>query len=291
MLQKINILTLLIISLSLSACDFFKFKSDTEEDTGDQIVALVGNQKLKRSELRFLTFQGNNEQDSASIAKQYIQSWVKKQLMIKEAGKSMAFDEAELNRKLLDYRYALMVYEFEKSFVESNSVGEIKAEEINAYYDAHKENFNLKEIIVRTNYFKLEKSSSQNRNLERLLNSKGENTSDLRQIALNHASNYYIEDSTWVRFDEIIVGTPLSENNNKVQLLRNNKLIKVEDDTYTYYFKILEYKLQDQIPPVEFVRDEISAILRNKKRLELVEKLQKDIYNRAEENNEFKIYE
>ncbi|WP_376856849.1 peptidyl-prolyl cis-trans isomerase [Belliella kenyensis] len=281
----------MIISLSLSACDFFKFKTVTEEDLDDQIVATVGNQKLKRSELKFLTFQGNDVQDSMNISRKYIQNWVQKQLMIKEAGKSMAFDEAELNRKLLDYRYALMVYEYEKSYVESHSIDEINTEDILAYYESHKENFNLKEIIVRANYFKLEKNSNQKRNLERLLNRNAEDPSDLKQFALDHADNYYLEDSTWVIFDEIIVGTPISDNNNKVQLLRNNKLIKAEDDTFTYYFKILEYKLQDQVPPVEFVKDEISAILRNKKRLELVEKLQKEIYTRAEENNEFKIYE
>ncbi|MCH7402565.1 peptidyl-prolyl cis-trans isomerase [Belliella kenyensis] len=291
MLQKNKILPVLIISLSLSACDFFKFKTVTEEDLDDQIVATVGNQKLKRSELKFLTFQGNDVQDSMNISRKYIQNWVQKQLMIKEAGKSMAFDEAELNRKLLDYRYALMVYEYEKSYVESHSIDEINTEDILAYYESHKENFNLKEIIVRANYFKLEKNSNQKRNLERLLNRNAEDPSDLKQFALDHADNYYLEDSTWVIFDEIIVGTPISDNNNKVQLLRNNKLIKAEDDTFTYYFKILEYKLQDQVPPVEFVKDEISAILRNKKRLELVEKLQKEIYTRAEENNEFKIYE
>jgi hypothetical protein len=53
----------------------------------------------------------------------------------------------------------------------------------------------------------------------------------------------------------------------------------------------LEYKLQDQIPPLDFVREEISKILTNKKRVALVEQLQKDIYNRALENNEFKIYD
>jgi hypothetical protein len=100
-----------------------------------------------------------------------------------------------------------------------------------------------------------------------------------------------MEDSIWVRFEDVIINTPLAENNNKVELLRNSKLIKVDDEVYSYYFKILEYKLQDQIPPLDFVREEISKILTNKKRVALVEQLQKDIYNRALENNEFKIYD
>ncbi|SIS52822.1 peptidylprolyl isomerase [Belliella pelovolcani] len=280
-----------IICLLLSSCDFFKFKSSAE-DEDDEVVASVGNQMLKKSDLNFLSAQNNSEQDSISITNRYIQSWVRKQLMIKEAGKTMSFDEAELNRKLLDYRYALMVYEFEKAYVEANTDRNISDVEIQEYYDQNKENFSLKEIIVRTNFFKLEKSSNQNRGLERLLNSnKTGSDSDIRQIALNHASNYFLEDSTWVRFEDIIINTPIASNNNKVQLLRNNKLIKADDDAYTYYFKILEYKLQDQTPPLDFVKEEISKILLNKKKIALVEQLQKDIYNRALENNEFKIYE
>ncbi|WP_245812666.1 peptidyl-prolyl cis-trans isomerase [Belliella buryatensis] len=269
----------------------FKFKSSAEDEV-DDVVASVGNQLLKKSDLNFISAQNSTEEDSINITNRYIQSWVRKQLMIKEAGKTMSFDEAELNRKLLDYRYALMVYEFEKAYVEANTDRIVSETDIQEYYELHKENFSLKEIIVRTNFFKLEKSSNQNRVLERLLNTnKTGSDSEIRQIALNHASNYFLEDSTWVRFEDIIINTPIASNNNKVQLLRNNKLIKADDDAYTYYFKILEYKLQEQIPPMDFVKEEVSKILLNKKRIALVEQLQKEIYNRALENNEFKIYE
>ncbi|GAB2628749.1 peptidyl-prolyl cis-trans isomerase [Belliella aquatica] len=282
----------ILVSILLSSCDFFKFKSENNDLDENPIVASVGNQLLRNSDVAFLVTTGSSKEDSTNLTNRYVQSWVRKQLMILEAGKNMTFDEAELNRKLLDYKYALMVYEFEKSYVTSNSSAEISNAEIEEYYENNKESFSLKEIIVRTNFFKLEKSNPQNRPLERLLTLNRDNVeTSIRQIALDHASNYYMEDSTWVRFEDVIVNTPLAANNNKVELLRNSKLIKVDDEIYSYYFKILDYKLQDQIPPLDFVREEISKILTNKKRVALVEQLQKDIYNRALENNEFKIYD
>lgn len=282
----------ILVSILLSSCDFFKFKSENDDLDENPIVASVGNQLLRNSDVAFLVTANSSKEDSTNLTNRYVQSWVRKQLMILEAGKNMTFDEAELNRKLLDYKYALMVYEFEKSYVTSNSSAEISNAEIEEYYENNKESFSLKEIIVRTNFFKLEKSNPQNRPLERLLTLNRDNVeTSIRQIALDHASNYYMEDSTWVRFEDVIVNTPLAANNNKVELLRNSKLIKVDDEIYSYYFKILDYKLQDQIPPLDFVREEISKILTNKKRVALVEQLQKDIYNRALENNEFKIYD
>ncbi|MCH7398495.1 peptidyl-prolyl cis-trans isomerase [Belliella sp. DSM 107340] len=270
----------------------FKYKSEEESEEENPVVASVGNQNLRKSEIAFITSEISAKEDSVNITNRYIQSWIRKQLMIKEAAKTITFDEAELNRKLLDYRYALMVYEFEKAHVKDNSDTLINDIEIERYYNENKENFSLKEIIVRTNFFKLEKTNPQNKALEKLLSArKSENPEKLRQIALDHSTNHYTEDSTWIRFEDIIINTPLASNNNKVELLRNNKLIKVDDEVYTYYFKILEYKLQDQIPPLDFVKDEISKILMNKKRVALVEQLQKDIYKRAQENNEFKIYD
>ena len=292
MSQKTKLIFPILVSLLLSSCDLFKYKSEEESEEENPVVASVGNQNLRKSEIAFITSENSAKEDSVNITNRYIQSWIRKQLMIKEAAKTITFDEAELNRKLLDYRYALMVYEFEKAHVKDNSDSLINDVEIERYYNENKENFSLKEIIVRTNFFKLEKTNPQNKTLEKMLSSsKSENSEKLKQIALDHSTNHYTEDSTWIRFEDIIINTPLASNNNKVELLRNNKLIKVDDEVYTYYFKILEYKLQDQIPPLDFVKDEISKILMNKKRVALVEQLQKDIYKRAQENNEFKIYD
>ncbi|NHE55364.1 peptidyl-prolyl cis-trans isomerase [Cyclobacterium plantarum] len=275
----------------MASCDLFSIKTE-EEDPDNPIVASVGTANLYLADIDHISKDMTTTLDSAELVGRYIQSWVKKQLMIKEASQNLTLNEAEINRKLLDYRYALIAYEYEKNFVEKTLDREVTQPEIQGYYEANKENFALKEIIVRTNFIKLEKSLPQKRQLERLLNSNQEGQKEeLKDFAIRYANNYFIEDSTWIKFDDIIINTPLTQNNNQVQLLRNEKLISVDDETYSYYFKILEYRLRDQVPPLEFVRDEISKIIVNKRRVEIAEKLKRDIYNDALENNEFTIYD
>ncbi|WP_245189699.1 peptidyl-prolyl cis-trans isomerase [Lunatimonas salinarum] len=285
--------TYLIIgsTLLLGACDLFKMKGEVE-DEDDPIIAAVGKTYLHASEIDFIRGDTKNELDSAELVSRYVQTWIKKQLMIKEASKNLTINEAELNRKLLDYRYALITYEFEKSHVEKNLNKDVPLEEILTYYNQHKENFALKEIIVRTNFVKMEKGLPQKRQVERLINSNRENDrKEIKDIAQRYATNYFLEDSTWIKFDDIILNTPLAQNANNVQLLRSNRTISAEDDSYAYFFHILEYRLQDQVPPLEFVKDEISKIIVNKRRVALAEQLHKDVYNKALENNEFTIYE
>jgi hypothetical protein len=282
---------ILMGSFILSSCDLFKFKTE-EEQVDDTVLAAVDENTLKRSDLDFITMDSPSEEDSANLAERYMQSWIRKQLMIKEAGRNMAFDEAELNRKMLDYKYALMVYEFEKSYVNENLNMAVSDEEINAYYEENKVNFTLKKIIVRTNFLKIEKDIPQRSQISRLLSSKREgDKKELRDLALRFAANYYLEDSVWIEFDDIVLNTPLIENNNHVELLRRNDLIQVDDDRFSYYFKILEYKLQDQVPPLEFMKEEISKIILNKRRVALAESLHKEVYQRALEKNDFKIYD
>ncbi|RPA69789.1 peptidyl-prolyl cis-trans isomerase [Cyclobacteriaceae bacterium YHN15] len=283
--------TLILLIALTTSCDLFKFKTENDQED-DPVMASMDQQFLRKSDLDLVNTTGLSPVDSANIINRYIQSWIRKQLMIKEAAKTMAFDEAEINRKLLDYKYALMVYEFEKAYLEEHLDKEISKVDIEAYYDENKENFSLKKIIVRTNFLKMERNNNQNRNLERLLRlPEGQQKDAISNIALQQAINYFLEDSTWVGIDDIVINTPLASHPNQVDLLKNEKLIMVEDERYKYYFRILDYKLQDQIPPLDFVKDEIIKILLNKKRVQLVEELQKEIYNRALENNEFKIYE
>ena len=290
MRQLISKTIVIFVALgTLSACDSLRFKKD--EASEDPIVASVDEQHLRKSELVSITANTSSDADSSSLANRYIQTWIKKQLMMKEAGKKGSYDEAELNRKLLNYKYALIVYEFEKRHIDQHLVEDVSDAEIEEYYKANKDNFTLKEVIVRLNFVKVEKKDAQRGQIDKLLKAQRDNKTELEEFAIKYASNYFLEDSTWVKFDDIIVNTPLFNHPNKVQLLRQEKLIKVDDANHSYYFRILEYKLEDQVPPKEFVKEEISKIILNKRRVALADQLQKEIYNRALENNEFKIYE
>src|SRR5690606_37631167 len=142
---------ILMGSFILSSCDLFKFKTE-EEQVDDTVLAAVDENKLKRSDLDFITMDSQSEEDSANLAERYRQSWIRKQLMSKEASRNMAVDEAKLNRKMLEYKDALIVYQFEKYYVNENLNMEASDEEINAYYEETKVHSTLKKIILRTNF-------------------------------------------------------------------------------------------------------------------------------------------
>ena len=71
----------------------------------------------------------------------------------------------------------------------------------------------------------------------------------------------------------------------------NNKYYETNDETYFYALKIFDYKISNEIAPLEWVREDIKKIIINKRKVALSKELEDKIYERAEKNNDFEIYQ
>ena len=99
---------LTIIVLVLVGCELFKIKENQETQVVEKPVARVFNKYLYQNDLRGITPKGTTVSDSIKRVNLYLKNWIKKQLMISEASSQIEFDEADIERKVSDYRYALM---------------------------------------------------------------------------------------------------------------------------------------------------------------------------------------
>lgn len=280
------------ILLALYACDFIKMKEDPKlEETTSEPVARVHDQFLYEDDIQGMITPEMSESDSAERVERYINNWIKKQLLIEEASSKIEFDEAEIERKILDYKYSLMGYEYQSFYVSQNLNTEVSEEQIKKYYDENIDNFILKQNIVRGKYVKLPTGAPKTNKVKRLINSgKEDDLEELNSYCLSFAATYQLNDSVWMVFDDVFKNSPLAEIPNKVQFLRNNKYIETSDDLFLYYLKIEEYRIHDNVSPLEFVKEDIKNIIINKRKVELAKKLEEDVYERATKNNEFEIY-
>ena len=95
-------------------------------------LARVNDIILYQEDIESLVPKDKRLQDSVSIVTQYVDSWIKKQLTISKASKELDFDKSNIERKILDYRYALMVHEFETHYINQHLDKDISEDEINA---------------------------------------------------------------------------------------------------------------------------------------------------------------
>jgi len=272
---------------------FLSFKEkEVVQPSDSQPIARVYNAYLYPEDLEGIVVANTSTADSISIVNRYIDSWVKKQLLIAEAASQIDFDEAEMERKVLDYRYALMTYEFEKYYVNERVERDVSENEIQGYYNQNKDNFQLKQNIIKGIFVKIPQEAPRIGSFRKLFKeaSDEKDTEQIKSYCYSFATTYSLEDSVWLNFEDIIQNTPLASIPNKVQFLQENKFIETSDQDYVYFLKVSDYKISDQISPLEFVRDDIINIIINKRKIELADKLEETIYKEAQNNEDFEIY-
>ncbi|MEQ8360863.1 MAG: peptidyl-prolyl cis-trans isomerase [Cytophagales bacterium] len=275
-----------------SACDYITRKSDAEEKTIEKIpIARVNEVFLYQEDLNPLLAEATSVEDSISITNRFINSWVRKQLILDKAEEVIDINRAEIERKVQDYRYALTTFEFKKKYVSENLDVNVEESEIQEYYQNNLDNFLLNQNIVRCRYIQVPKDAPRFSKIRRTISSsKPKDIRELNSYCFQFASNYNLEDSIWLNFDDIVLNTPLKSIPNKIQFLKNNKMVETQDSLFKYLLYIKEYKIQDQLSPIEFVRDQIQNIIINKRKVTLSKELENKIYEEGVEQNSFEIF-
>ncbi len=280
------------IFLILSGCELLQVKTETEEkEVEEKPVARVNETYLYESDLHGMVHKETSEADSAARIERYVKNWVRKQLLIDEAKSKIDFDEADLERKILNYRYSLIAYQYQTYYINQHINKNVNDEEIQSYYESNHDNFPLKQNIIRGKYIKLPDDSPKLNQVKKLLlSSKKKDVLALQEYCFSYAINFTLVDSIWINFDDLVKGSPFAEIPNTVQFLRNRKYAEVADESFKYFLKISEYKKTDDISPLEVVKDQIVDIIINKRKVALAKNLEKEVYNEAKKQNSFEIY-
>ncbi len=254
-------------------------------------VARVEGSYLYHDELRGITPSGTPEADSAQRVEAYINSWIRKQLLIQEATRKMDINEAEVERKILDYRYSIIAYEYQTFYVKQKLDTTISHQEIEAYYKDNIDNFILKQNIVQATFIKVPKTAPKTDKIKEMITSnRDKDERELKSYCLSFAAAYQIADSSWMVFDDLVRNSPMSEIPNKIQFLKANPYYEASDDNYLYFLKVDNYRITDNVSPLEFVRNEIRNIILNKRKVFLARQLEDEVFDKALEDKKFEIY-
>lgn len=286
---------LIAVISSLQGCDLIKRKKDEgDEAPARKAVARVYDKYLYQDELIGLVEQSSTADDSIARVTSYINSWIRKQLLISEAMKKININQAEVERKVLDYRYSLIGFEYQNYYIAQNlsAKDSITNKAIEAYYKAHVDNFILKQNIVQGTYIKVPKSAPRtNKVKEMLFSSKEKDFNELKSYCLSFSVAYHLSDSSWIEFDKLVVNSPIAEIPNKIQFLKTNPYYETSDGEFLYFLKVDAYQISDNISPLEFVKEDIRNILLNKRKVELARALEDEVYENAVKQQNFEIFD
>jgi hypothetical protein len=267
----------------LNACN----SSPDESAKRGKALAQVKDLTLYERDLLGLVPMNASKADSAEIVNRYINNWIRKQLLLAKARTEVKIDEAEIERKLLDYRYDLIAFAFEKAYIQKNLDTKVSEAEVKKYYTDNPANFELKQNIVKANWVKIPANLAEKDSLKYYLQTKNPK---LKEFCVKYAEQYALNDTTWIDLETLIKNTPFRQIANKTDFLQQNTFAETNDGKSLYYLAIREFKISNQTSPLEFVRNRVVNMIINQRKVQLAKDLEKKIFEEAKNNKDFAIF-
>ncbi len=250
-----------------------------------EIVASVGNLHLYESDLSSIFTSYVSDSDSISIRKQFVDEWIKTQVLQKIASSEIfensSADLNEIERKVELYRRQLILYQFETSFIESNLDTTVDNSAISDYYRGHLSSFKLSSPLIKGAVARIPSGVRQARKLENLFISKDEeDVSEFLEICdkNNYLSFNYVDN--WVDISEIAKVVPF-QINKADELFSSRRFYDVEDDNWHYMLRIDDYLPSGSIVPLDREMNNIKKILLHERRNKLKSQLEDSLVNYA----------
>jgi hypothetical protein len=273
------------IFLLLSGCDFVHWTTNDED-----ILARVHNNYLYASDVNELIAPGTSPQDSFTIVSNYINNWIREQLLLHEAERALTQEKKDFSRQLEDYRNSLVIYGYESDYLRNQLDTVVTMPEIQDYYDQNRLNFELKENIVKVNYIQFEKDANELSRLRKLWSTDDiSSKTELEMYCIQNGLKFSLFDDSWIYFNDLAKEVPIQAYNQE-SFLKYNQTVEIADSLYIYLITFLDYKIKESVVPLSMLENDIRSIIINRRKLSLLQQLRNDIYDRALNNNYFETY-
>ena len=122
------------------------------------VLARVGENYLYAEDVAPLLGNNISAQDSATIVSNFINNWAAKQLLLEKAKINLSEEKlAEFDALVNDYQADLYTRAYKDALVYNGSDSIVSRVQLREFYEREKENFKLKEKVVKLRFIQLPK--------------------------------------------------------------------------------------------------------------------------------------
>ncbi|MCZ4318609.1 peptidyl-prolyl cis-trans isomerase [Aequorivita viscosa] len=279
-----QLLYILVACVSFVSCEYFQRKME------ENPVARVNESYLYEADLKKLLNEDTTPEDSTLIVNNYINRWATQQLLIDQARINIPAEKLNQYNKLVqEYHNDLLTEAYKNVIVNKQLDSVIAEQEFQDYYETNKENFKLKDQLVKLRYVQLPLNYEGLATVKEKLNRYNQKD----KAALTSQNYQFISsnfnDSVWVRKEVLLNTLPIIKSSSD-QVLKKSNFTQLQDSLGVYLVKIEDVLNLNDTAPISYIKPTLRQIILNKRKLELIKKLETDITRDAIETNNFEIY-
>ncbi len=273
----------LIILLLICSCDL-----PTNEESN--AVARVGEDFLFVSDIEDQI--GPNGSDSIQITRRTINEWAEELLYLKKAEINLSSREKKgLEELVSTYRNDLYVKTYKDKAIQSQLDSIVEKEEIESYFEQNKLNFKTNKDLLRGRYVRVRNENYNLRSIRKSIRRFNEDDKVfLDSIALQFTT-YSLNDSIWVQASQFFNRLPSISERRYKYFLKNDTFFELQDSLEVYLVVVEEVVLRNDLAPLDYVAPTLKQILINKRKLDLMRQLDREIIEEGLRQNIYEVYE
>ncbi len=256
---------------------------------GEKPLVKVYDNYLYPSDLKGIYQKGMSKEDSIVVVGTYIENWAKKNLMLKIAEENISRD-SEIDRMVEEYRKTLIQHRYEQNLVEQRLDSVISQNEIDTFYQKTKNEYKLKQDIVRCYFIKVPINSPDKDKLKKWWKKKDPlDYAQMKDYCERYAQMFILEDSTWIHKKDLAAQFP--KNTFSQEKLSVGKEWSFEKSGSLYLLRVFDIARKGKNEPVAYASKKIKGYILHKRKIELLKQLASEMYQRELNKKNVIIYQ
>lgn len=261
---------------------------EMEEKLADRgaLLAEVADKKLYENDLSFLFQNPNFDGDSAKTISSYISRWVREQAILVEAEKNVV-DTEDINRKVSDYREALLSYTYEKKRLDQKVDTAILRMEVEAFYEEQPDQFLASKMQIQLRLVAFDPGRNNIWPLRNEVYNRDISERELEEIVELNEGEWILNPYFWYSFDVV---DDVTENRLNQDNITAGYEFSYNEDGNRYFLKVLEVVEEGEPMPFMMVEDKIRQLIHIQRRNELLSTIRNEAYEKQMRNQQVKIH-
>lgn len=251
----------------------------------NKVVASYGDAVLYEKNIKGIYPQGVSEEDSLKLLQAYADSWLRRQIKLKEAEKVLSDEGIDIEAKVADYRNSLLVRNLDQYYVDNLLDTLILPSDIEDFYRQHKADFILDRAIIKGRVVRVPNTFRQGEQLKTLMGSTaGDKQKDFLDMCEKNNLELTVYEN-WTDFRELLNHAPTTSGRDYDYMLPIRKIQELADTDNKYYIQITDALDKGDQAPLEWVENVVRRIIITMRSNGIIRATEDSLYNAAVNEN------
>ena len=274
-----------ILILLATSCSYFEKSSEPEA------IARVGEDYLFFADIQDLVPEGSSKADSVQIVHSFINRWASQKLLIAKAELNLKDEKKfEFDQLVKQYKVDLYTKAYIEELVKQTIDTAVSHEELQEYYQSNKDNFRTSEALLKLRYIHLQNDNPKYEIIKQKFFDYSKKDQQFWDTYKLQFKDFAMNDSVWVEMNQVYKKLPFVTPENRDSYIAAGKSIQYRDSLDMYLIKIVSVTNKNQVSPFEYLQPTLKQVIVNKRKVELIKKIEKEITDDAIKDKEYEIY-